>query len=149
MNMQERKVTEERTPRDFYTSSLKLELHPVCQGNLILTLDYFKIFTKYSPLHFQNMQKPHKRLLNHTRIAPAQQEPSYRPEKPPGTHTKLEKDQTSVVAQPNLPQTTFSKLHTKRKAPRINPRSIFNCYILYDHEGESFHEFPEQFHVQN
>ena len=103
MKMQERNVREERTPRNFYTGSLKPELHPVCQGNLSLTLHYFKIFTKYPPLHFQNMQKHHKRLSNHTRIAPAQQEPSCRPGKPPGTHTKLEKDQTSVVAQPILP----------------------------------------------
>jgi len=147
--MQERKVREERTPRDFYTHSLKLELHPVCQGNLSLTLYYFKIFTKYPPLHFQNTQKPHKRLLNHTRITPAQQEPSCRLGKPLGTHINLEKDQTSVVAQPILPQTTFSKLQTKIKAPRIDPRSIFNCCKLYDQEGESFHEFPEQFHVQN
>jgi len=66
--MQERKVREERTPQDFYTGSLKPELHPVCQGNLSLTLHYFKSFTKYPPLHFQNMQKHHKRLLNHTRI---------------------------------------------------------------------------------
>jgi len=50
--MQERKVREERTPRDFYTSSLKPELHPVCQGNLSLTLHYFKRFTKYPLLHF-------------------------------------------------------------------------------------------------
>ena len=93
--------------------------------------------------YFQNMQKHHKRLLNHTRITPAQQEPSCRPRKPPGTHTKLEKDQTLVVAQPSLPQTTFSKLQTKLKALRIDPRSIFNCCKLYDHEGESFHKFPE------
>jgi len=45
--MQERKVREERTPQDFYTSSLKPKLHPVCQGNLSLTLHYFKRFTKY------------------------------------------------------------------------------------------------------
>jgi len=144
MKMQERKVREERTPRDFYIGSLKPELHPVCQGNLILTLHYFKSFTKYSPLHFQNMQKHHKRFLNHTRITPAQQEPSYRPGKPPGTYTKLEKDQTSVVGHPILPQTTFSKLQTKPKAPRIYPRSIFNSCNTYDHEGESFHKFPEQ-----
>jgi len=122
----------------FYTGSLKLELHPVCQGNLSLTLHYFKRFTKYSPLHFQNMQKPHKRLLNHTRITLAQQKRSCRPGKPPGTHTKLEKDQTSVVAQPSLPQTTFSKHQTRPKAPRIDPRSIFNCCSLNDHERESF-----------
>ena len=98
---------------NFYTGSLKPELHPICKGNLSLTLHYFKIFTKYPPLHFQNMQKHHKRLLNHTRITPAQQEPSCRPRKPPGTHKKLEKDQTLVVAQPCLPQTIFSKLQTK------------------------------------
>jgi len=56
------------------------------------------------------MQKHHKRLLNHTRITLAQQEPSYRTGKLPSTHTKLEKDQTSVIAQPSLPQTPFSKL---------------------------------------
>ena len=89
------------------------------------------------------MQKHHKRLLNHTRITPAQQEPSCRPGKPLGTHTKLEKDQTLVVAQPCLPQTTFSKLQTKPKASRIDPWSIFNSCNTYDHEGESFHKFPE------
>jgi len=68
-------------------------------------------------------------------------------QKPPSTHTKLEKDQTSVVAQPSLPQTTFSKLQTKPKAPRIDPRSIFNSCTTYDHEGESFHKFPEQNHA--
>ena len=103
----------------FYIGSLKPELHPVCQGNLSLTLHYFKSFTKYPPLHFQNMQKHNKRLLNHTRITPAQQKPSCRPRKPLDTHTKLEKDQTSVVAQPSLPQTTFSKLQTKPKAPKL------------------------------
>ena len=141
--MQERNVREEGRPRDFYTGSLKPELHPVCQGNLSLTLHYFKIFTKYPPLHFQNMQKHHKRLLNYTRITPAQQEPSCRPGKPPGTHTNLEKDQTSVVAQPSLPETTFSKLQNKSKALRIDPRSIFNSCNTYDHEGESFHKFPK------
>jgi len=145
MNMQERKVREEMRSRDFYTGSLKPELHPVCQGNLSLTLHYFKRFTKYSPLHFQNMQKPHKRLLNHTRVTPVQQEPSCRLGKRPSTHSKLEKDQISVVAKPNLPQTTFSKLQTKAQAPRIDPRSIFNYCKLYDHEGESFHEFSKQF----
>ena len=99
MKMQERR----EDTINFYTSSLKPELHPVCQGNLSLTLHYFKSFTKYPSLHFQNMQKHHKRLLNHTRITPAQQEPSCRPGKPLGTHIKLEKDQTLVVAQPCLP----------------------------------------------
>jgi len=146
--MQERKVREEMRSRDFYTSSLKPELHPVCQGNLSLTLHYFKRFTKYPPLHFQNMQKPHKRLSNHTRITPAQQEPSCRLGKPPNTQTKLEKDQTSMVAQPNLPQSIFSKLQTKPKAPRIDPRLIFNCCSLNNHEGESFHKFLEQFHAK-
>jgi len=91
------------------------------------------------------MQKPHKRLLNHTRITPAQQEPSCRPGKPLGTLTKLEKDQTSVVAQPSLPQTTFSKLQTKPKAPRIDSRSIFNYCKLYYHDKKNLHKFLEQF----
>ena len=69
MKMQERKVREEGRPRDFCTGSLKPKLHPVFQGNMSLTLHYFKIFTKYSPLHFQNMQKYHTRLLNHTSTA--------------------------------------------------------------------------------
>jgi len=30
MNIQERKVREEMRSRDFYTGSLKPELHPVC-----------------------------------------------------------------------------------------------------------------------
>jgi len=47
MQMQERKVREKRTPRDFYAALLKHELHPVCQGNLSLTLHYSKRFTKY------------------------------------------------------------------------------------------------------
>jgi len=140
--MQERKIRERRRPRDFCTGLLKPELHPVCEDNLSLTLHYFKRFTKYPPLH--NMQKHHKRLLNHTRITPAQQEPSCRLGNPPSTHIKLEKDQTSVVGQLSLPQTTFSKLQTKQKAPRIDPRSIFNCCKLYDHDGDSFHKFPEQ-----
>jgi len=126
-------------PRDFYTGSLKPELHPVIQGNLSLTLHYFKRFIKYPPLHFQNMQKPHKRLLNHTRITLGQQKPSYRPRKPPSTHTKLEKDQTSVVTHSGQPQTTFSKLQTKPSALRIDLRSIFNSYSLNDHEWEVFH----------
>jgi len=96
-------------------------------------------------LRFQNMQKHHKRLLNHTRITPAQQEPSCRPGKLPGTHTKLEKDQTLMVPQPSLPQTTFSKHQTKPKASRIHPRSIFNSCNNYDHERESFHRFLEPY----
>jgi len=94
MIMQERRVREKLGSQDFYTDSLKPELHPVCQGNLSLTLHYFKRFTKYPPLHFQNKQKPQTRLLNHTRITPAQQEPSCRPGKPLDTHTKFEQDQT-------------------------------------------------------
>jgi len=99
----------------------------------------YKVFT----LTLLKYAKTTKRLLNHTRITPAQQEPSCRPGKPPGTHTKLEKDQTSMVALLSLPKTSFSKLQTKPKAPRIYPRSIFNCCKLNDHEGESFHKFPE------
>jgi len=118
MIMQERMVREKIGSQDFYTGSLKPELHPVWQGNLSLTLHYFKRFTKYPPLHFQNKQKPQTRLLNHTRITPAQQEPPCRPRKPPGTRTNLEKDQTSVVAQPSLPQTTFSKLQTQAKSSK-------------------------------
>jgi len=38
--------------QDFYTSSLKPELHLISQGNLSLTLHYFKRFTKFTTLHF-------------------------------------------------------------------------------------------------
>jgi len=72
----------------------------------------YKVFTltlsKYAIKH-------HKRLLNHTRITPAQQEPSCRPGKPPGTHTKLEKDQSSMVAHPSLPQTTSPSFKPSQK----------------------------------
>jgi len=71
--MQERRVREKSNARDFYTSSLKLELHPVGQGNPSLTLHYFKRFTKFTPLHFQNMQKHIPKTLeshkNHTSTA--------------------------------------------------------------------------------
>jgi len=55
--MQERRVREKSNAQDFYTSSVKPKLHQVCQGNPSLTLHYFKRFTKFIPLHFQNMQK--------------------------------------------------------------------------------------------
>ena len=70
MIMQERRVREKMRLQDFYTYSLKPELHLVCQRDMSLTLHYFKRFTKYPPLHFQNQQKPQTRLLNHTRITP-------------------------------------------------------------------------------
>jgi len=50
--MQERRVREKSNAQDFYIGSLKPELHPVNQGNLSLTLHYFKRFTKFTPLHF-------------------------------------------------------------------------------------------------
>jgi len=118
MIMQERRVREKIGEKDFYSGSLKPELHPVCQGNPSLTLHYFKRFMMFPFLHFQNKQKPHIRLLNHTRITTTQQEPSCRPEKHQSTHTKLVKDQTSMVAQPCLPQTTFSKLQTQAKSSK-------------------------------
>ena len=72
--MHERKVREKSNPQDLYTSSLKPKLHPVCQGNPSLTLHYYKRFTKFTPLHFQNMQKhtqknleSHKNQTNTTR----------------------------------------------------------------------------------
>ena len=118
MIMQERKVIEKLGSQDFYTGSFKPELYPVCQGNPSLTCTISRDLQIFTLLHFQNKQKPHTRLLNHTRTTPTQQEPSCRPEKPLGTHIKLEKDQTLVVAQPNLPQTTFSKLQTQAKSTK-------------------------------
>jgi len=50
----------------------------------------FQKIYKVSTLTLSKYAKHHKRLLNHTRITPTQQEPSCRPGKPPGTHTKLE-----------------------------------------------------------
>jgi len=61
--MQERMVREKIGAQDFYTSSLKPELHPVCQGNSSLTLHYFKRFTKFTLLHFQNKQKHTQKTL--------------------------------------------------------------------------------------
>ena len=49
--------------QDFYTGSLKVELHPVSQGNPSLTLHYFKRFTRFTRLHFQNVQKQHTMTL--------------------------------------------------------------------------------------
>ena len=51
--MPKRRVRENNNGQDFYNGSLKPEIHPVCQGNLSLTLQYFKRFTKFTPLHFQ------------------------------------------------------------------------------------------------
>ena len=126
MNMQERKVKEKRQ-RDLYTGSLKPELHPVCQGNLSLTLHYFKRFTKCPPLHFKNMQKHHKRLLNHTRITPAQQEASCRPGKPPGTHKGWERSNLSGnTVQP----TTNHFLQASNQAQSSNNWSKINLQVL-------------------
>jgi len=52
-------VREKSNTKDFCTSSLKPELHPVSQGNSSLTLYYFKRFTKFTTLYFQNMQEYH------------------------------------------------------------------------------------------
>jgi len=38
--------------------------------------------------------------------------------------------------------------NTSQKAPRIDPRSIFNSYNLNDHEREKFSRFPEQFRAK-
>jgi len=138
MITQEKRVREKIEAQDFYTGSLRPKLHLVCQGNPSLTLHYFKIFTKFILLHFQDKQNTHQKLLNHTRITTAQQEPFCRLGKPPGTHTKLEKDQTLVVAQPYLPQTPSLSFKHKPKAPRIDPRSIFNICNLNDHEERDF-----------
>jgi len=71
--MQERRVREKNNAQNFYTSSLKPELHLVCQGNPSLNLHFFKRFTKFTPLHFQNMQKHTQKTLeshkNQTNIA--------------------------------------------------------------------------------
>ena len=148
MIMQERRVREKIGAQYFYTISLKPELHPICQGNLSLTLHNFKRFTKFTLLHFQNKQNTYQTLLNHTRITTTQQDTSCRPRKPPGTHTKLKKDQTSLVAQPWLPQTPSLSFKHKLKAPRIDQRSIFNSGSLNDHERARILRFLKQFRTR-
>ena len=140
MKMQERKVREERTPRSFILVHSNLSYIQFVKATLAWLCTISKVLQSIHPY----TSKICKNTTKDSWITPAQQEPSYKPGKPLGTHTKLEKDQTLVVAQSCLPQTTFSKLQTKPKAPRIDPRSIFNSCNTYDHEGESFHKFPEQ-----
>jgi len=41
---------------DFYTGSLKMELHSVNQGNLSMTLHYFKRFTQSTKITFLKIQ---------------------------------------------------------------------------------------------
>jgi len=57
MIMQERRVREKIDVQDFYSSSLKPELHSVCEGKPNLTFHYSKRFTNFTLLHFQNKQK--------------------------------------------------------------------------------------------
>jgi len=58
-----RRVRQKSNAQDFYTVSLKHELHPISQGNLRLTLHCFIIFTKFTTLHFQNVQEHHTMTL--------------------------------------------------------------------------------------
>jgi len=48
------------------------------------------------------MQNPHKRLLNHTRVTPVQQEPSWRPGKPLGTHKVWERSNLNLQLLQNV-----------------------------------------------
>ena len=59
MIMEDRRVREKIGSKDFYTGSLKPKLHLVCLGNPNLTLHYFKRFTKFTLLQFQNKQNTH------------------------------------------------------------------------------------------
>jgi len=65
-------IREKSDAQDFYTGSLKPELHLASKGNSSLSLYYFKRFTKFITLHFQNMQEHHTMTLdshkNHTNI---------------------------------------------------------------------------------
>jgi len=64
-------------------------------------------------------------------------------------HTHKAGERSNLSGSTTQPTTNhFLQASTKPKAPTINPRSIFNCCKLYDHEGESFHKFPEQFHAK-
>ena len=145
--MQDRKVREEMRSQDFYTGSLKPELHPVCQGNLSLTLHYFKRFTKYPPLHFQNMQKPHKRLLNHTRVTPAQQEPSCRPRKPPSTHTHKAWERSNLSGS-TTQSTTNHFLQASNQAKGSKNWFKINLQLLQTVWSRR-REFPDQFRTKN
>jgi len=82
------------------------------------------------------MQKHTKRLFNHIRIKPAQQDTSCRPGKPPGTTKKLEKHQILVLAQHCLPQPPSPSLKHLAKCSKNDSRSIFTSCNLYDHERE-------------
>ena len=56
------------------------------------------------PCTFKICKNTQKRLLNHIRIKPTQEDTSCRLGKPPSTSAKVKKDQTSMVAQTCLPQ---------------------------------------------
>ena len=94
---------------------------------------------------FKICKNTHKRLLNHTRIKPAQQDTCCRPRKPLGTTKNLEKDQTSVVAQPCLPQPPSPSFKHQAKCSKNDPRSLFTNYNLYDHKRERISRFLEWF----
>jgi len=63
--MQERRVREKSNAQYFYTGSLKLELHPVCQGNPSLTLHYFKYLQSLHPYTFKICKNTQKTLESH------------------------------------------------------------------------------------
>jgi len=69
--MQEIRVREKMRSQDFYSGSLKPELHPVCQSNLNLTLHYFQKIYKVSTLTLSKYAKTTQKTLeshkNHTK----------------------------------------------------------------------------------
>jgi len=70
------------------------------------------------PYTFKIRKNTQKRLLNHTRIKPPQQDTSCRLGKPPSTTTKVKKDQTSVVAQTCLPKQPSSSFKHQAKCSK-------------------------------
>ena len=63
-----RRLRDKQNEQDFYTGSLKSKLYPVSQGNPNLNFPYFKRFTKFTRLQFQNMQKLQSMTLESHKI---------------------------------------------------------------------------------
>jgi len=79
--------------------------------------------------------------LNHTRVTPAQQEPSCRPRKPPSTNTKLEKDQTSVVANLAYHKPLYPSFKPSQKLQELiqdQSSTTTNCVIMKERISTSF-----------
>ena len=112
-------------------------------------LHYFKRFTKFTRLHFQNMQKQTPRLLNSTNsLNIAQQNLTCKPAKPLSNTQKPEKDQTGMKALPIQTNLFHQVPKPSENAPRrskILHEQLYFCVI--QREREIFKSL-ELFHVQ-